>query len=292
MPHTVSVFITSYNHRGYLAEAIDSVLAQTRPPEQIVIVDDASSDGSQQLIQDYASRYPGRIDYAFHTINQGVSATKTHGASLCTGHWITYLDGDDRMLPKRLETELALVGDSRGHVIVFSNFRTITPTGEALINWAEGNEVPVGQVLAPLLARNYPRGMIYRNELMPRHLFEAIGGYDRSINLYEDWELRIRLVEAGAETIYCPNLGSEYRLHPGGVSRQDPKRHLAAVTHIREKHQGLISRLNRPERLAAERCFDKLEQVFAARAAQGSIRKLQFRDAVAYGWQAWSRRVA
>lgn len=54
----ISVFITSYNQRDYLREAIESVLAQTLPASQIIVVDDASSDGSPDLISDYARRYP------------------------------------------------------------------------------------------------------------------------------------------------------------------------------------------------------------------------------------------
>ncbi|WP_428386630.1 glycosyltransferase family 2 protein [Mucisphaera sp.] len=292
MHDSVSVFITSYNHRDYLIEAVDSVLAQTRPVDQIVIVDDASSDGSQELIRSYAIRYPGRIDYAFHATNRGVSATKSHAASLCTGHWMTYLDGDDRMLPARIENEIAVAISLPKQAILFSNFQTIDPSGNILNRWAAGDDVPTGNVLPVLLARAFPRGMVFRNELLPRHLFHEVAGYDANINLYEDWELRIRLAAAGAAFHYCPELGSEYRLHPGGVSRQDPRKHLAAVTHIRRKHQDLIDRLEAADRLAATRCFDQLEQIFASRAAHRSLRSLDLKNAVSYGLKALYRRAA
>ncbi|MEQ9459620.1 MAG: glycosyltransferase [Phycisphaeraceae bacterium] len=292
MPPTLSLFITSYNQCDYLREAIDSVLAQTRRPDQIVIIDDASSDNSQQLIQAYASEHPGLIDYALHDNNQGVSATKSHAASLCTSDLMTYLDGDDRMLPTRLETELQLLRALPVQTIVFSDFRTIDSDGHIIADWAEGTALPQGNTLDKLLARDYPKGIVYRNELMPRDLFKQVGGYDQKLNLYEDWDLRIRMATAGATSHFCAHLGSEYRLHPAGISRQNPERHLDAVNHIRRKHQSTIDSLQTSQRIAANLCFDRLEQAFAKRAAQRSFRQLRFKDALRFSLRAWSRQAA
>ncbi len=103
MAETVSVIIPSFNRRHCLPRALDSVLAQTVPALEIIVVDDGSSDGTRSLI---ASDYP-QVTYLWQP-NRGVSAARNAGIEAARGDWLAFLDSDDEWLPSKLELQLAL----------------------------------------------------------------------------------------------------------------------------------------------------------------------------------------
>ena len=100
----ISVFITSFNQKDYLSQAIDSVLNQTLQPFEIIIADDCSTDGSQALIKKYTNRYPHLIRPFCHSKNMGIPKNKSFAMHQAQGDFVTYLDGDDRFLPKSLRS--------------------------------------------------------------------------------------------------------------------------------------------------------------------------------------------
>ena len=112
MSPRISVYITSYNQKEYLVEAIDSVLNQTLKPFEIIIVDDCSTDGSREVIAGYALRYPDLVNPIYHTRNQGVAQARIDALQMVTGDYVTYVDGDDRYLPTKLEKEARLLQEN------------------------------------------------------------------------------------------------------------------------------------------------------------------------------------
>jgi len=127
---TVSVVIPTYNRRDLLIRAIESVLAQSVAPAEIIIVDDGSTDGTEEALRPLGSR----IIYV-RTGNRGISAARNAGAGMATGEWIAYLDNDDAFMPQKIERYLASaeeVGSSAR--FVFSDFtRVLLDSGEALL---------------------------------------------------------------------------------------------------------------------------------------------------------------
>ena len=106
----ISVYIPSYNQGKFLAQAIESVLAQTRCPRQLILIDDGSSDGSQDVIAAYAARHPRLITAIYHDRNQGIPRTRNAALQAVTGDCVTYVDADDRLLPTKLEREADAAG--------------------------------------------------------------------------------------------------------------------------------------------------------------------------------------
>src|SRR5918995_6377717 len=96
----VSVVIPCYNQAHFLGEAIVSVLAQSYPRFEIIVVDDGSTDDTPEV----AARYPG-VRYVYQN-NQGVSAARNSGLARSEGEYVVFLDADDRLLPEALETGL------------------------------------------------------------------------------------------------------------------------------------------------------------------------------------------
>lgn len=99
-PPKVSVIISVYNGERYLAEAIDSVLAQTYQDFELILIDDGSTDRTKEIIQSYPT-----IRY-FYQENQGVAAARNLGVAQSRGDYLTFLDADDLWLPEKLALQI------------------------------------------------------------------------------------------------------------------------------------------------------------------------------------------
>jgi len=97
----VSIAITSYNYGSFLAECLDSCLAQTVRADEIVVVDDGSTDDTQRILQDYMARFPSVI--GIHQVNRGIVGATNTALTNCTGDVVLLLDADDILLPQRVE---------------------------------------------------------------------------------------------------------------------------------------------------------------------------------------------
>lgn len=115
----VSVIIPSYNCAPYLAEAIESALGQTLPPDEVIVVDDGSTDGSLEIAQGY-----GPPVHVTRQENAGVSAARNRAIEQATGDWLAFLDADDIWAPAKLDRQLAAVEDHTDVVCLFSDFYT------------------------------------------------------------------------------------------------------------------------------------------------------------------------
>ena len=104
----ISVIIPAYNGAATLAGAIESILRQTRAPEQIVVCDDCSSDSTVQV----AARYEGRVECVTRQTNGGLSANRNTALHTAQGDWLLFLDQDDELLPHALEALASTVGQT------------------------------------------------------------------------------------------------------------------------------------------------------------------------------------
>jgi glycosyltransferase involved in cell wall biosynthesis len=110
-PPLVSAITTFLNGERFIAEAIESVLAQTYPNWELFLVDDGSTDGATAIAKSYAGRYPDRIRYLEHEghRNRGISASRNVGLAAAHGQYIACLDADDVWLPEKLADQVSLL---------------------------------------------------------------------------------------------------------------------------------------------------------------------------------------
>jgi glycosyltransferase involved in cell wall biosynthesis len=215
----ISVFITSYNQKAYLIEAIESVLNQTLKPFEIIIVDDCSTDGSQQVIERYAQANPELIRPFYHEQNLGIAKNKAFAQRQVRGDWLTYLDGDDRFLPQKLELEWETLLKHPEAKVVYSNFYLIDAEGKKLHLWTDGVEAPSGYIFPQTFARTFtPYYSDFRNELIAYECLKEAGFYDKERVTHEDWDLKIRLTKRFL-VAYCNVPLIEYRRHDKCISR-------------------------------------------------------------------------
>ena len=126
----VSVFMKSYNHESFITEAIESVLQQDFEDLELIIVDDASTDASRQIIERYAERDP-RIRVIFHERNLGISKVVNDGIDAARGKFVAQIDSDDVWMRQKLRKQLAIL-ESNENVIVWSEGELIGENGHSL----------------------------------------------------------------------------------------------------------------------------------------------------------------
>lgn len=266
----ISVIITSHNQRDFLSEAIESVISQTLRPYEILIADDQSTDGSIELINEYAAHHPGWIKALIQPRNVGVAKNRNYALAMVEGDFVTLLDGDDRFLPRKLELEYATRRAHPDAKVVHSNVYYTDRAGRRTRLWADGEAPPEGYVFPQVLARRYPRGMTFRNELVETRCIREVGGYDETLPRYGDWDLIIRLTKR-FRTAYCPEPLTEYRRHPDSLSHAPGPVHLAAVRMIYEKYRPLLGDLSERDRGDIERSFRDRFALLSQRAAMEAM---------------------
>ena len=104
----VSVVVPVYNTADYLQACLDSILAQSVPPFEVILVDDGSSDGSGQICDEYARRHPERVR-VIHQQNRGTAAARNRGLEVCRGEYLSFIDSDDYLEPEMYEILLELI---------------------------------------------------------------------------------------------------------------------------------------------------------------------------------------
>jgi glycosyltransferase involved in cell wall biosynthesis len=224
---SVSVVITSFNQRALLAEAIESVLRQSLPPLEIIVADDASSDGSQALIEEFAAKYPGLILPVLQPRNLGVARNRNSGLARARGGYITLLDGDDRSDPRKHERELAALAENRWARIAYSNVWLTDQEGHRTsVRTTEPQ--PSGDIFRAVFSRTFPHLGTTRNEMVASECYREVGLHDSSFVFFDDWDLRVRLTRR-FRVVYCPAALNEYRKHPWGLSA-----HTSVGTHYAE----------------------------------------------------------
>ena len=213
----ITVIIPCYNYGPYLAEAIESVLSQTRKPLEIIVMDDASTDNTAEV----ASRYP--VTYVKNPINLGTVANLNKGVSLAKGDYVISLDADNRLRPDYLQ-KTGLILDTQPDVaIVYTHMALFGPQAEPVYSsqpaWQAGQEggfylwkVPEFNPLRLKLG-NY----IHGSALFRAEAWEKAGGYPEVMRA-EDWQLWKNIIRLGWTAKLVPEYLLEYRQH-GEIQR-------------------------------------------------------------------------
>lgn len=223
----VSVVIPAYNCDRYLAEAIDSVLAQTEQDYELIVVDDGSTDRTQQILQTYRNQALNIDLRTVCQLNQGVAIARNHGIELARGKWIAFLDADDVFLPNKLAAQVAIAQSNLDVGIVHSGWQRISTTGEILMQVEPWQQIPTLDLESWLRWKPVlPSAMLFRRDWL-----ERAGGFDPRFPPAEDTELVLRLARMGCRSIWLPQVTVRYRQHENSAMHQGlpQARSLAAV---------------------------------------------------------------
>ncbi len=188
---SVSVVIPAFNSAATIGRAIDSVLSQTRPPEQIIVVDDGSTDGTAVAI----SEYGGRIDYSWQP-NAGPGAARNHGIQEAKYPWVAFLDADDEWLPDRLERQIGILQAHPDLAWVTGNFLRSDSQGQSGPHIAIPGNSPRSERMSFFTAFVQNRWGCTDTMLIRRDAFERVGGFQGEHKTTEDLDMWFRIAFA------------------------------------------------------------------------------------------------
>jgi glycosyltransferase involved in cell wall biosynthesis len=230
----VSVLAACYNHSAYVAQALDSAAAQTFDDFELVIVDDASKDGAQDVIRRWLDEHPEvRASFIAQETNRGACATLNRGLSLCRGEFVAPLPCDDVWRPDRLRIQVDMLDSSPPRVgAVYSDAALIDGTGQQLpgrfiSSYAHFDEPPQGDLYELLLRGNFIPGM---TTLIRRLALESVGPFDESL-VFEDWDWWLRFARR-YEFAFSSYVAADYRILSTSLVRTMGERADDAYWHI------------------------------------------------------------
>ncbi len=283
----VSAIVIMYNCAAFVADALISILAQTRPVDEIVVVDDGSTDDSAQQVQPFL-RYGVRY---VRQENRGPSAARNRGLALSTGDVLAFLDCDDLWLPHKTEVQLRYLADHPQVGLVGGDtWWWATPTNRWTLR--QRGRVPPAKMREEILVSNFvgnPSAV-----LLPRRVVEEVGGFDERLPFGVDWDLWIRIA-ARYPLGFVRQPVAVYRWHPHNLSHQRQWERLDVLRDLALKHIAHLAPPARRQRLAARvRGRDALARAHHLRATEAP-RRAQWRYAWAAlrqaPWDAWKEKL-
>ena len=180
--YTVSVVIPTLNRCHTLKRALESVYAQSRQPDEVIVVDDGSTDNTADLIQE---QFP-QVCF-IRQDNKGVSNARNTGLGRAEGEWIAFLDSDDEWLPNKLELQFSAAGQYRDIKIIHSN--EIWIRGGKRVNQMNKHAKYGGEIFLKCL----PLCVISPSAVLIHHsVFQQVGVFDESLPACEDYDLWLR----------------------------------------------------------------------------------------------------
>ena len=199
---TVSVVIPAYNAARYLAEAIESVLAQSRPVTEVIVVDDGSTDDTARVAAGY-----GPAVRVLARPNGGIGAARNTGIGQCTGEWIAFLDADDRMPADRFERQFASFATTATDIVFGLVRQFISPD----LPPEEQQRLAVDERLQP--------GFFAGAMLLRRETFDRVGSFSESARLGEFIDWYGRAIDLGLTMSVPPVVVLERRIHATNTGR-------------------------------------------------------------------------
>lgn len=245
----VSVYLASYNHAGFLAQALDSVLAQTHRNLELVLVDDGSTDASLAIAQSYAKRHADRILVLTHPDggHRGISASVNLAIRHATGAYCAAMSSDDVWDRDMVAVEATVLDRHPDVGLVYAQATVIDGAGGANGRVIGEDVTREPGPLARLLIGDPIPGCAI---MVRRACVEAVGPYDEAL-VYSDWELWLRIAARWGVMFLDRPLAS-YRVHAANTSVGRPvaehlAHSLAGLRALREKAPAIGGALARPE---------------------------------------------
>ncbi|WP_025209239.1 glycosyltransferase [Hippea sp. KM1] len=211
----VSVSSACYNHKEFLDEYFDSVLSQTYKNIEIVIGDDASIDGSQEILLKYKKKYPNKIKLILNEKNLGITQNSINVLKACRGKYIALVATDDLMLPAKIEKQVEVLEKNPNINICYHDLEVIFENSNKKMLFSEINQyTPKRGAVKELIKYGTFVGacsVMIRRENIPSYFF------DDRIKIASDWKFLIDVIREG-EFYYINEVLGKYRRHSNNIT--------------------------------------------------------------------------
>ncbi len=201
---SISVIIPVYNAEQYLAEALESVLEQSYPPSEIIIVNDGSSDRSRVVAESFVPQVS-----VLHQSNQGISAARNLGIREAQGDYLAFIDADDIWLKDKLQDQIKVFKQDENVDVVYGHAR---------------------QFYSPDLPQEIKEKLLIRQQILPAHVacamlikrraFMRVGLFSTSLVVGVDQDWYIRAKDTGLNSVLLPQILFMRRIHEGNQGRR------------------------------------------------------------------------
>jgi len=207
----VSIIIPAYNQARFVAQTVDSALAQTWPEIEVIVVNDGSTDNTADILAGYGERI--RL---IHQENRGLAGARNTGVKAACGDYLLFLDSDDLIPNAKVEHHLKFLAENPDFDLVYSGWQYIDETGAPLVGQMRPGKQ--GTLLTELLFGDFyciPGAVVIR-----RKVLEQVGLFDETLRAEEDTDMWLRAVYAGYRFGYIDELLFQYRIHSASLSAQ------------------------------------------------------------------------
>jgi len=223
----VSIIIPNYNHAHYVAEAINSVLNQTYPDYEVIVVDDGSRDDSREIIGNFGDQVR-----AIYQKNQGLSAARNTGITAAKGNYIGVLDADDLYEPEFVGTLVSMLEAQPDADGVYCGYRFVDDLNNSLPQ-TEAREVPTEKLFQALVDGNF---LVPESMFVHKYCYDKVGLFDTSLRALEDLDMWLRITSQ-FKVIYTTKVLTRHRILPHSMST-DPTRQFQNRLSVVKKHFG------------------------------------------------------
>ncbi len=204
---SIAVIIPTHDRDQYLENAIQSVISQTRLPEELIVVDDVGSAATREVVKAHEGQTAVSVRYVHNGHSSGAPTSRNIGVNAATGRLIAFLDDDDEWDPAYLDTAVTLLDNGAFDFVV----TWCVKFGDNMQkpSMSIRDSVPLEHAL-----RENP-GFSGQNFIIRKGVFLAIGGFDPEAPMKQDWDLFVRLLAAGATYGVVTDRLVRIRLHEG-----------------------------------------------------------------------------
>jgi len=206
----VSIIVPAFNAEEYLSQCLESVLTQTYPHWELILVDDGSSDATGAIAQEIAQR--DRRVRIIQQPNQGSCAARNNGARLANYDWLAFLDADDWWEPSYLSALMAVADADPTLDAVRCSWNRVTADGTVIETFLAHHRQSAFRTCV------LEHGLQVDSCMMRRGLFEAAGSFDPEMVVSQDWDFWPRIARTGARFGIVETVQSNYRTVPSSVS--------------------------------------------------------------------------
>lgn len=265
---TVSVVMPVLNGAAYVEQALGSVAGQRRRPDEVIVVDDGSSDGTAEVVRRWGDLLPLRV--LRHESNRGCWAARATAIEATEADLVALLDGDDVWLPDHLQLMLEAY-ERRPGLITANALAWVPGAALARTTWDDPRPVPPpGDQLAGLLHVNY----VFISALFRREDCQAVGGFRRWPAGCEDWDLWLRMVAAGATITRVGEPTVLYRRRAESMSANDAllDTEIEVLERFKQEHPGSPALRAADAAIGRRRAKQHLRAAFTATAAGHKLR--------------------
>ena len=216
----VSAILPTYNQAPFVESAVLSAVEQDYPDVQVVVSDDGSTDGTDEIVRDLARRYPDRITPIVGLPNVGITENCNRTLRACRGELVAFHAGDDLWLPGKLSRQVAWFEEDPRRVLCGHDVEVFdSTTGAAMYRWSQVKALSSGHAVDDFIRDGnpfHPLGNMVRAAAVPP------SGYDGRILLASDWRFFVDCVARGGGTFgHVEGVWARYRQWPGNVSKRE-----------------------------------------------------------------------